>query len=75
LLPLSSLDRDRLQQVWLPIFIAWASKWLLIRYGGYKVFQQAIPFALGLILGEFIVGSLWTLIGIIFHISTYAFWV
>lgn len=61
--------------LWLPIFIAWAAKLLLIRYGGYKVFQQAIPFALGLILGEFIIGSLWTLIGIIFQISTYAFWV
>lgn len=61
--------------LWLPILIAWATKWLLIRYGGYKVFQSAIPFALGLILGEFIIGSLWTLIGVIFGISTYAFWV
>jgi hypothetical protein len=39
------------------------------------MFQSAIPAALGLVLGEFILGSLWTLIGIIFQIRTYAFWV
>lgn len=61
--------------LWLPILIAWLVKWLLIRYGGYKVFQRAIPFALGLILGEFIIGSLWTIIGIVLQISTYSFWV
>jgi hypothetical protein len=61
--------------LWLPIFIAWAAKLVMLRYGGYKVFQGAIPLALGLVLGEFIVGSLWTLIGIILQINTYAFWV
>lgn len=61
--------------LWLPIFIAWLAKLVMLRYGGYKVFQAAIPLALGLVLGEFIVGSLWTLIGIILQINTYAFWV
>ena len=61
--------------LWLPIFIAWAIKATILKYGGYKAFQQAIPVALGLVLGEFIIGSLWTLIGIIWHIQTYSFWV
>ncbi len=61
--------------LWLPIFIAWLVKLLIMRYGGYKVFQKAAPIALGLVLGEFIVGSLWCIIGIILQISTYSFWV
>lgn len=61
--------------LWLPIFIAWLAKLIMLRYGGFKIFQQAIPVALGLVLGEFVVGSIWTLIGVIFQINTYAFWV
>jgi len=61
--------------LWLPILIAWLAKLLIMRYGGYKVFQKAVPIALGLVLGEFIVGSLWCIIGIILQISTYSFWV
>ena len=35
----------------------------------------AMPaFFLGLILGEITIGSLWTIVGIVFGISTYDFW-
>jgi len=61
--------------LWLPIFIAWAAKLLITRYGGHRAFQRAIPFALGLVLGEFIVGSIWCIIGITMGIDTYSFWV
>jgi len=61
--------------LWVPLLIAWLGKVVLTRYGGYKVFRGAIPFALGLILGEFLVGSIWTLIGLALQIHTYAFWV
>ncbi len=61
--------------LWLPIFIAWLAKLLITRYGGYRSFQAAIPFALGLVLGEFVVGSLWCIIGIVLQIDTYSFWV
>ncbi len=61
--------------LWLPILIAWLAKLIITRYGGYRAFQQAIPFALGLVLGEFVIGSLWTIIGISLGIDTYSFWV
>jgi len=61
--------------LWMPIFIAWLAKLLITRYGGHRAFMRAIPFALGLVLGEFIVGSLWSILGIALGISTYAFWV
>ncbi len=61
--------------LWLPIFIAWLAKLLITRYGGHRAFMRAIPFALGLVLGEFIIGSLWCILGIALGISTYSFWV
>jgi hypothetical protein len=63
-----------LSLLWLPLLIAWVIKSLLLRYGGLRAYRQALPFFLGVILGECVAGSLWTLIGIAFHIPTYAFW-
>ena len=52
-------------------------KWLLIKYGGIKKYQQARPFFLGLILGEYTFGSIWTIIGNIINQQNYPmqFWV
>jgi hypothetical protein len=61
--------------IWLPLLIAWAIKVSLLHYGGLRLYRQALPFFFGLILGEFLIGSLWTLIGIGLNIPTYGFWV
>lgn len=60
--------------VWLPILIAWALKVVTLRYGGLKLYKELIPLFLGLILGEMIMGSLWSLIGLAFNIPYYNFW-
>lgn len=61
--------------IWSCLFISWLSKWVILKYGGLKAHRAAIPFFLGLILGEFTIGSMWTIIGIAFSIQTYGFWV
>ena len=64
-----------LSLLWLPLMIAWGVKMVLLRYGGLRAYRQALPFFFGMILAEcLLLGSLWALIGIAFHISTYAFW-
>jgi hypothetical protein len=60
--------------VWMPLFIAWALKLVLLRYTGLPGFRRSIPFFFGLILGQFVVGSLWNIWGIAFQIPTYQFW-
>ncbi|MCZ6676609.1 MAG: hypothetical protein O7E52_05095 [Candidatus Poribacteria bacterium] len=60
---------------WSCLFMSWLIKWTLLRFGGIRLHRSAAPFFLGLILGEFTVGSLWTIIGIIVGIPTYGFWV
>ena len=60
--------------VWTPIFIAWVAKITILRYGGLSLYRRALPFFLGLILGETVVGCGWSLIGIALGIPTYSFW-
>jgi hypothetical protein len=60
--------------VWFVFFITWVIKFSILKYGGLKTFRRFTPFFLGLILGEFTVGSVWTIIGVFLNIPTYAFW-
>ncbi|HLH79742.1 MAG TPA: DUF6785 family protein [Chthonomonas sp.] len=60
--------------VWGPLFLAWIFKGLILRYGGRGAFQKALPFFIGLMLGQFVVGSLWNIYGIARGLPTYQFW-
>ena len=60
---------------WSCLFVSWLVKWIILRHGGIGMHRRIAPFFLGLILGEFTVGSVWTIIGIIGGIPTYGFWV
>ena len=61
-------------QIWLPIFIGSTAKFLVLRFGGLRSYRQALPFVFGLILGEIAIGSLWTIVGVVFNFPTYDFW-
>jgi hypothetical protein len=49
-------------RLWLPIFVTWLVKTLILRYGGLDWFRKARPFFFGLIFGEFLVAFLRTLV-------------
>jgi hypothetical protein len=55
-------------RMWLPVFITWIIKGLLLRYGGLRAYRRALPFFLGLILGEFSAGFLRTLVDLAFNL-------
>ena len=48
---------------WFAFFVAWLLKFLIIRYGGMKLHNSFVPFFLGLVLGDFFIGSVWAIIG------------
>jgi len=54
--------------MWLPVFITWLIKGALLHYGGLRAYQRALPFFLGLILGEFSAGFLRTIIDLAFNL-------
>ncbi len=64
-----------MEYFWLPILIAWLLKVMIVRYGGVKSYRAAIPFFLGLILGDYTMGSIWAIIGPIMHIQTYKIYI
>jgi hypothetical protein len=60
--------------LWWPMLLSWMLKTVLLRYGGWRSHRRGIPLFLGLILGEFVVGSLWGLLGVALRRPTYVFW-
>ena len=48
---------------WCDMFVAWLIKILILRYGGRNLYRAALPFFLGLILGDFVSGSAWSIFG------------
>lgn len=60
--------------VWLPLFFAWLIKLVVLRYGGLKAYRMLLPFFLGLILGETLVGCGWSLYGLLTGAPVYSFW-
>ena len=56
---------------WFPVLVGWSIKSLVLRYGGLRTYRRAIPFFAGLILGDYVIGALWSLIGITLQIPTY----
>ncbi|HJN16589.1 MAG TPA: DUF6785 family protein [Armatimonadota bacterium] len=60
--------------VWMPLMIAWLLKITLLRYGTFKLLRTCIPFFLGLIIGQFVVGSIVNIISIAFGVPSYMFW-
>jgi hypothetical protein len=60
--------------VWTPFLIAWGIKSLALRYGGAKALRSITPIALGLILGEFAAGMIWTLLSYVTSAHCYQVW-
>lgn len=60
---------------WFAVFISWALKFAILKHGGVRSYRKAVPFFLGLILGEYVIACSWSILGIILKIPTYRAWV
>ncbi|RKY05220.1 hypothetical protein DRP77_01650 [Candidatus Poribacteria bacterium] len=56
---------------WFAFFVSWLIKWILLRQGGLKTHRKAAPFFLGLILGDYVMGSIWAILGPAFGFRNY----
>ena len=65
---------QEMSDLWLPLLICLVLKWGILQHGGVRSYRATIPFFLGLILGDYIMGSFWSLTGVIFGIQTYQFY-
>ena len=53
-----------IQMFLLSIFLGWLFKYLTLKYGGLKTCSRAKPLFLGLVLGEYVVGAMWIVVGL-----------
>lgn len=59
--------------IWFPIFLSWLMKLSILKYGSIKAHRKAVPIFLGLILGDFIIGAIWGIFGLITGMPVYHF--
>ena len=59
--------------LWSCIFVAWAVKTIILRYGGLGSYRRAVPFFLGVALGDYIVGFIWSILSILTNTPLYSF--
>lgn len=60
-----------LEYFWSALFVGWFVKFWIVRYGGVKGYRMALPFFMGLILGDYVIASVWSIIGWALGVSTY----
>ncbi len=57
--------------IWMPMFVSWALKKLILQYGGIRAYRNTMPFFIGLLLGDYVSACIFSLIGVIFNIPMY----
>jgi len=53
-----------IQMFLLSIFLGWFFKYIILRYGGLRAYRNTRPLFLGLILGEYVIGAIWIIVGL-----------
>ncbi len=51
--------------MWFSIFLGWAAKVLIVRFGGAKLFQQSRGVFMGLIIGEALAAAIWMVVTLV----------
>lgn len=60
---------------WFAFFVSWFIKLLIVRFGGMRAHNAGIPFFLGLILGDYVAGSIWAIYGPVNGLQTYKIYI
>ena len=60
-------------RLWFPVFLAWTIKTILVRHGGIGAYRKTLPLFLGAMLGEFVMGSIWAILGLSLGERMYSF--
>lgn len=60
--------------LWMPMLIAWVIKFVILHVGGLRLYRRALPLFIGLILGEYVAGGAWSLLGVALQRGMWVFW-
>jgi len=59
--------------LWFSIFVSWIVKVIILRYGGIRVYRRSVPLFIGFVLGEYVIGCSWSILGTVLGMRMYAF--
>jgi len=59
---------------WAAFLISCVAKLVILKYGGLRTYRKAVPLFLGLVLGDFVIGSFWNISSIILNRPMYTFY-
>jgi hypothetical protein len=59
---------------WAAFLISCLAKWGILKYGGLRAYRKSVPLFLGLVLGDFVIGSFWNILSIILNRPMYTFY-
>ena len=60
--------------LWFTALLSWMVKATVLKIGGVRLYRKAVPFFMGLILGDYTLGCLWSLLGLALEMPTYIVW-
>lgn len=63
--PLGYCMGSELRWLWFPFLVAWVAKWAILHAGGLRLYRRSLPFFLGLVLGDYVTGAVWSLVGVL----------
>ena len=67
-------SNQEMSDLWMLILICISFKWLMLKYGGIQSYRRAIPFFSGLVLGDYLMECIWSLLGGLLHTTIYQFY-
>ncbi len=67
-------SNQEMSDLWIPLIIALTLKWLILRHGGIRSYRRVVPFFLGLVLGDYLMGTTWSLLNVLLNTTMYQFY-
>ena len=61
------LAPNTLEVIWFPLPVAIIARWLILKHSGIKGYRRAIPFFVGLAIGETLMSCFWAIRSVVFH--------
>ncbi len=67
-------SNQEMSDLWIPLVIALTLKWLILRHGGIQSYRRVVPFFLGLVLGDYLMGTTWSILNVLLNTTMYQFY-
>ena len=70
----TGINGGTLDHFWFALIISSSLKYCFLKYGGARLYRRTLPFFLGLVLGDVVSGSYWSILSVIVQTPLYVVW-